>query len=181
MKPYTFYQMIGYSKEFIWRTTEVLANIAMAQYEYADALNYSEKLLAIARETGEDWQYAFGLQSKGTAMIVDNSGIALELLNVSMTLFRKLGNVKGMVFGFERQAHLAMLISRPVRAARLLSASLHHRTVEKIISYQIDQSWHENLRKDIQAALGEEAFNIAWSEGSSMTLEQAVDYSLNEN
>ena len=118
------YQMIGYSKEFIWRTTEVLANIAMAQYEYADALNYSEKLLAIARETGEDWQYAFGLQSKGTAMILDNPGMARELLNASMTLLRKLGNVKGMVFGFERQAHLAILMSRPVRAAQLLSASL---------------------------------------------------------
>jgi len=172
--------MIGYIQEQIWRNNYFLCDLALAQGEYSEAQLYADNLLAVARETGEDWQYFEGIQKKGNALIQEDSLLAGRLLNEAMLAFHNTGNEPDLAYNLESQANLAVVSGQYERAARLLSASLHWWQLKKFPDEVFDPPRQENLRNSIQAALGEEAFSKAWAEGESMTLDQAVTYALEE-
>jgi len=171
------YRKIG-SNEYIFRSARALADLAIAQSEYTEVLKYSEIMLATARESGEDWHYANGLQTKGTALIPVDVVLAGTHLREALKVFRRTGNKGEIVWNLVSQAFLAVAIDQPERAARLLGASLQLCVGEQNIYHQIQI--RESLRCAIQTALGEQAFAKAWAEGESMTLEQAVAYALDE-
>ena len=175
------FQGIGTSKELIWATTLVLSDLAIAQSDLNGALKYSEIMLATARESGEDWQYAYGLDAKGGLLIQGDQLQAAMLHSEALRLFRRTGNKEGMAWNLERQTSLAIALLQFERAARLLGASLHWFEAENLLFDQFDLTRQENLRNVIQAALEEPAFAKAWAEGNSMTLDQAVAYALEEN
>ena len=65
-----------------------------------------------------------------------------------------------------------------VRGARLLGAADRHGSwIQYFPSYRAD---HSAALAAAQQALGEDAFDRAWAEGQAMSLEQAVEYSLDE-
>ena len=85
-----------------------------------------------------------------------------------------------MVISLDRQANLAFAMGKFRRAARLLSASVHHWVTEKHVFENYELSRQESLRNAIHAELGERAFAKAWAEGETMTLDQAAAYALDE-
>ena len=174
------YQRLGVSKEYIFRSADLLADLAMAQSELTEVLKYSEIMLDTARESGEDWQYANGLQANGTALIRMDPVQAGMRLYEALKIFQKMGYKEGIILNLASQAFLAAALERPERAARLLGASLYLRDAEQLFYIQIHIPHQENLRRSLQSALGEQAFVRVWAEGEAMTLEKAVAYALDE-
>lgn len=175
------YKKIGVSSEYIFRSAQDLADLAIAQSEYTEALKYSEIMFATARESGEEWQYAYRLHTKGTALITLEPVQAGIRLCEALKLFQKMGDKEGIILNLASQVLLAVALNRPERAARLLGAALQLRDAEHLLLYQVYIPEQENLRSTIQTALGEQAFAKAWAEGETMTLDQTVAYALDEN
>jgi hypothetical protein len=70
--------------------------------------------------------------------------------------------------GRERRA--ALLSGAAERLFEILGASLP----------LVDRADHDHKMAAARAVLGEESFAAAWSEGKAMSLEQAVEYALEE-
>ncbi|MGE5083835.1 MAG: hypothetical protein ACM3ND_13165, partial [Acidobacteriota bacterium] len=77
-------------------------------------------------------------------------------------------------------AALAIRYNHVERAGRLLGASEH---TYKLIQFQltpIERAEHDQAIAAARAALGEEAFTVAYEEGKRMTLDEAVAFALKE-
>jgi hypothetical protein len=66
------------------------------------------------------------------------------------------------------------------RAARLLGAADELREILGWHPSPRDQSAYDECRASTSAALGNTAFSAAWAEGRAMTLEQAVEFALED-
>ena len=175
------YQMIDHLKQYIASTQRLLVYNAIMLGDSDTALKYSEMVLAYARQQGDEGQFAWGILVKGVAEVQHNPVLARKLIYEATALYKKIGDKFGMIVSFERQAYLALVLDRPERAARLLSASLHCKESGEFGEPPFDRVRRDTIRSAIQTALGEQAFAKAWAEGNSMNLEQAVAYALDEN
>ncbi len=83
-----------------------------------------------------------------------------------------------LVESLERAAWLAADQQKSERAARLFGAA--HALRQKMGAPQPagDHAFHERALSITKAELGESAFNAAWAEGSSMSLESAAEFAL---
>ncbi len=70
---------------------------------------------------------------------------------------------------------------RAERAARLLGAAAALREELGTPLSPIVQADHDHALNAARAALGEEAFEAAWTEGSEMTFEEAIAYALGDD
>jgi len=105
-----------------------------------------------------------------------NHARAFDLLAETISVFQELGDKEYMLLNIERLAAVAKEQHRPDRAARLLSAgeSLHKEI--GVARSPVNQADYDACLASVRSQLGEAAFAVAWAEGSTMTLEQAVAY-----
>jgi AMMECR1 domain-containing protein len=68
----------------------------------------------------------------------------------------------------------------PARAARLLGAAEALRGAIGLFRTPRDEEANARLIATVRAALGEERFAASWEEGRAMSLEQAIEYALEE-
>jgi hypothetical protein len=95
----------------------------------------------------------------------------------SLTIFRELGNQRGMVLCLERIAKVEAQ-ARPVRAVRLLAAAEAARKAIGAPLPPVERAGRDSTMVVLHAALEEEPLAIAWSEGDRMSLHQAVEEAL---
>jgi tetratricopeptide (TPR) repeat protein len=156
-----------------------LGNIAWAQGDYERAKVLYEECLALFRELGNQWGVANVLNNLGVVVRAQGDyGRARVLLEESLTLFRGLGSQWGIVNALEELAKLAGVKGQRERAARLLGAAEALREVIGAPMYIPERSDYEQIVTELRSALGDEAFAVAWEEGRTMTLEQAIAYAL---
>ncbi len=159
-----------------------LGNVAKARGDYDGARVLLEESLTIFRELGD---------KKGTAYTLSNLGIvALEqgdyaaaqaCLREGLTLSRELGDKRVTSYALEGYAALARYRQQPARAVRLWSAAA---VLRETIGCPLSPVEQEKQGRAITAArktLSEDAFALAWTEGRTMTLEQATAYALKED
>ena len=170
----SLYQMLGFY-EWIFANNESLSLIASAQGADDLALMYAERMLAASRELG-DWGYADGLTRKGHALIHADPLLASELLAEALATFRRDERPLVEAYNLEIQAHLASVQGHPERAARLFGAVMNNEDMDASLVAARDR-----LRETLLSALGDQAFEHLLAEGKAMTLEQAVDYALEES
>ena len=77
-------------------------------------------------------------------------------------------------------AHVATMAGRHGRAARLLGAADVQQRASGMIPLIVARAVHQDTIAAARSALGEDAYAVAWAEGRSMNLEQAVAYALEE-
>jgi len=174
------YQMIGHLKRDIASNQRLVVYNAIMLGDSDTALRYSEMVLAYARQNGDEGQLAWGILVKGVAEVQHDPVLARNLICEATALYKKIGDKFGIVVSIERQAYLALVLDRPERAARLLSASLHCKELVEYAEPPFDFVRRDTIRSAIQTALGEQAFAKAWAEGEAMNLNQAVAYALDE-
>jgi len=100
------------------------------------------------------------------------------LLEESLMLFRELGSQWGIANALEELAKLAGVKGQRERAVRLLGAAESLREAIGAPMYLPERSDYEQIVTELRSALGDEAFAVAWEEGRTMTLEQAIAYAL---
>jgi DNA-binding CsgD family transcriptional regulator len=152
-----------------------LANIQRKVGDNQGTSRSSNESLALFRKHGNKWGIAWALQSIGNlAILQGDHGHAWASFLESGELYVELGDKLGLVFSLEVQAITLAELKQYYRATRLWGFAEAWR--ESIHSL-LPPSFHGDYAPYVQAthsALGGDAFEIAWQEGRSLTLEQAV-------
>ncbi len=149
--------------------------VARHQGEYGEARALDEESLAIARELGNKLGTAHSLYELGmVAHAQADFGTARAHLEERLAICRELSHRHGVVENLEGLAAVAIAQAQPARAARLFGAAEGLREAMGAPLPPADRAEHERSVAAVRAALGEDAFAVAWAEGRAMSLEQAV-------
>ena len=175
----------------IYRELEDAEGIAMAllnlgtvhteQGNYAAGQGCYEESLAIRRKLGNKLYTAMLLYNLGdVARKQGDNAAALALFRESLSMSHELGNREIIILILVSLAGIAATQRNYQSAARLLGAeeslrlSINAR-MESFVSADYEWCHHE-----IQSELDEEKFKIAWEEGHDMSLDDVIDYALQQ-
>ena len=156
-----------------------LAIVVHARRDPEKAASYFEEALTVARNIPNGFLTSSVLTYKGRAECSDgNLELAEVSLAESLTIAGELKDPVVTVWALERFAELAIPKQAPKRAATIWGAAARLREKIGIPIPLNEEADYERGVATTRVALGEDAFDEAWSEGSAMTLDDAVRYAL---
>jgi non-specific serine/threonine protein kinase len=157
-----------------------LAIVVHAQGDSEKAASYFEEALTVARIIPNGFLTSSVLTYKGRAECCDgNLELAEASLAESLTIVGDLKEPVITVWTLERCAGLAITKRAPKRAATLWGAAARLREEIGIPIPFNEEAEYKRAVATTRVALGEDAFDQAWRQGSAMELEEAVRYALN--
>jgi class 3 adenylate cyclase len=158
----------------------MLSAVAFNQGDFASARIFAEESEKILRSLGNRRNLAYTLQTLAMIeMFEGNVAQARSLIKESLTYFSELGDSWACMTTLAIFAIGAETLQQPKRAIRLGGAVA---TLHDMIGGAFPtglQSLLESTVESARSALGAEA-ESAWEQGRSMTLEQAIEYALEE-
>jgi hypothetical protein len=104
----------------------------------------------------------------------------MTLLNESLILRKDVGSKPGIAECFERLGMVAAELGRLERAARLLGAAEALREATGTPVQAVDRADRERAAASVRSGSEAKRLDQAWAEGRAMTLEQAIEYALEE-
>jgi predicted ATPase/class 3 adenylate cyclase len=156
-----------------------LGFVARDQGDYARAAALHSESLALFQKTGDKHFTAWALRGLGiVALRRGDHKQAASFCRESLTLSREIGGVWQVEQGLAGLAGAAALKGQYEQAARLFASAEALRTSlgrQRSIS---DQADYDKRVASTRAGLGDTAFAAAWTQGTTMTLEQAIEYAL---
>ncbi|HZO90044.1 MAG TPA: tetratricopeptide repeat protein [Chthonomonadaceae bacterium] len=162
----------------------VLNNQGLAAYhqgDYAAARACYEKCLPTFQEMGNKYGMVLTLDNLGLLSTAEGDyASARALQRQGLEIARDLGYKGGVVWFLEGFAKLAAAQQQGERAAVLWAVAAAQREAMSSPLWPCVLAEYERSLGDVREALGEEAFAAAWAEGQAMTLEQAMEYALEE-
>jgi len=152
-----------------------LGEVARVSGDWNTARGYYEESEALLREMGDKGDLARLVHNLGYTAFHQGDEVRAEaLFKRSLTLFRQLGNRRGIA---ECLAGLASLWARRGQAepaARLLGAAQALLISRGAAWWPADRVEVQRCQAELESALGQPAFQIAWQHGQALTLPQAV-------
>ena len=134
------------------------------------------------REAGDPWGTARSLTDLGTIDCEQGDHVAAHAAyREALEMFAALGNRRGIARTLEGYACLALVRGEATRALTLASAAAHLR---RHIGAPLSQAEHLKLDQTLLSAwesLSSAEGKDAWARGSSMSMDEAVEYSLKES
>jgi tetratricopeptide (TPR) repeat protein len=161
-----------------------LGSVAFEQGDYAAARSFQEQSLAMLRETGSTTDIAYRLYHLGlatdaqgdyaTAISLYKEGLAMhrkadDRLGISMCL-AGLGDWSGVRKGLSNEQR--------GRAVELLGAATAQYEAVGYVLRPRERARYSKGLSSARAQLGDTAFEKAWRQGQSMSMEQAIEYAL---
>jgi hypothetical protein len=146
--------------------------IAHLQGDHARAAAYHEESLAAFLELGD--KFGSGEQMAYLADVARDRGEydrARQLYRESFSLYHSLESKGGVAAVFDGLAAVAEAEGQLLRAARLFGAAHYLR---EVIGKPKDLATDDRAIAGVRAALGEEAFAVAWAEGRALPLDEAI-------
>ena len=166
------------------REANILNNLARSAYyqrQYAAAQALHEQALTAGRESGDAWAVAICLGDLGDVnQAQGDADTARRLYEESLAAWRALGDLRGVAQCLEGFAGL-IIGARPEQAVRLFGAGAAVREAIGEPSSLLRRAQLEQTLARLRATLGPERFGAAWSEGRSLSAEQAVEVALAPN
>ena len=160
-----------------------LGIVALSQGDYGQARALFDETLTLNRELGSKGGIADSLLLLGmVALSQGDYDQATALFEESLTLFRDLGIIVEISLRLAALAGVSAARGGSKRAAQLfgareaLSETFPGKIPPLLPVFRVEYERYVNLAR---AGLGEEAFAAAWAEGRKMSMEQAIDYALN--
>jgi predicted ATPase len=169
------------NKVGIAASLEMLGRIALQQGDYAHALTLFTEALTVQREAGLPRQgellYRLGL----VALLQNNVARAASLFVEGLTFSRQsgeVGEVLSIVLCLEGLARATRAQNNPALAARLLGAAQALRQARHWLIPPVERAEHDRAVQAVRAQLGAAEFEVAFSEGCALTVEQAEQLAL---
>jgi tetratricopeptide (TPR) repeat protein len=103
---------------------------------------------------------------------------AKDLLRRAFPLYRELRMRDSTAFALETVAKISAAEGKRDVAARLLGAAEHLRESVGVPIWGTARERHEGAISRLRDEMGEEAFHEAWSDGRSLTFDEAIDWAL---
>jgi hypothetical protein len=133
-----------------------------------------EESLALRRALGDRRGIASSLTSQGlVACMQGEYSRAATLIDEGLVLSRDIGARDLVAESLESLAWVAAAREQPERATRLGGAAGALREALAAPLWPEQRAGHDRAVQAMRAALGEDAFTVAWAEGQALTLEQA--------
>jgi tetratricopeptide (TPR) repeat protein len=156
-----------------------LADSLIKNHQYADARGILQEAVEINRSLGYQRGVAHALQNLGEVAteLKDFSG-ARELFHESLSIRRDLGLRRGYAYSFEGLAHLAEQENQATRAIQLFAAA---QSLRLLLGAPLDADVQEQYTQaliNLRARLGGVYYDIEWSKGAAMALDQVLDLAL---
>ena len=154
------------------------------QGDYGRAKSLGERGLALSRRVGERQAISAALYTLATlAQAERDHERARDLFEEGLELSAELGNDADVAHCLEGLAAVAAAEGKMARAARLWGAeeALLERMEAAVYTYVPDRSLHRSQVETARARFGEEAFEAAWTEGRSLSTEQAIVHALDRS
>jgi non-specific serine/threonine protein kinase len=156
-----------------------LGQVARRQGDYAAARSSYGEALALRRGLGDEGGIAVQLDNLGRVAWHDgNYEHAYALFAEALGIRWKLGFKLGIATNLTGLAAVAEARAQPARAARLLGAAEALLGTLGASLYRTDRVDYDRTVARVRAALGEEAFLAARTDGRVLTVEQAIAYAL---
>lgn len=156
-------------------------DIAREQGDLVAARELYERSLLAFREAADPWGAARSLTDLAYIDCEHGRHLAAHIAcREALEIFASLGHRRGIARALEGSACLALAQGHAERALKLAGAAAHLR---QLISAPLHLAEQSKLNQSISPAweaLSEEAGKRAWAEGSAMSMENAVQYSLEE-
>ncbi len=171
-------------KTFIAYSSSTLGLVASAQGEYVKAAPLIAESLRLAQELGDRWSTANALQSRGRVELEQhNYAVAASSFKASLQLLHGIGGkgqiAETLIFLGDTEAVTASKTAAR-KAVKLISSGTALITT---IGAALPRS-QVPIKEAVLAAycnlLTKKEFAAAWAAGAAMTMEQAIDYALNE-
>jgi predicted ATPase len=158
-----------------------LGDISREQDDLAAARELYERALSVFQEAGDAWGSARSLTDLGYVNCEQGDpSAAQKAYREALQIFLSLGHRRGMARALEGCACLALAQGHAARALTLAAAAAQLR---EQISAPLPQAEQRKLDQTLLPAwesLSEAEGKVAWGEGSAMSLERAVLFSLEE-
>ena len=158
-----------------------LENVALGKPDYVAARSLYEESLEILRELGDKGGIAESLTNLGSVACKQGNYVAARpLYEESLAIFRELGDKRAIVYTLEGFVALAAAQGQPERALHLAGAAA---ALRETIGAPLPPTEQEEFERHLEMArqtLDEEAAAKALANGRAMTLEQAIEYALQE-
>jgi DNA-binding CsgD family transcriptional regulator/tetratricopeptide (TPR) repeat protein len=149
--------------------------LAWYDNDYLTAQRRVEKGLETFRGVGDQRSVARSLGNLGNiALGLGDHGTAAARYSEALVLFRTLGDTLFIANTLEGVVALCIATGQPRRGANLLGACDMMRERISAPVTPIEKPRLERMRADVRAQLGEPAYVSAWTDGRSMTTEQAI-------
>jgi non-specific serine/threonine protein kinase len=159
----------------------MLGLVAVIQRDYNRALARHEESLALARKSGNDVGILQALGLGALAALVQGVHRQVDTIaKTTMDLSRRLGIGHYTISCLSILGASATLQGRWIRAVRLWSAEASLREAMGIPRMPAELSFYEPYVQTARAHLDEVTWEAAWSAGSAMDMEQAIEYALSE-
>ncbi|MCH7663167.1 MAG: hypothetical protein IH859_04770, partial [Chloroflexi bacterium] len=159
----------------------ILGEIARVAGNIEQAKEYYEESLSIAKETGETLRESIQYVNLGfIAYHQEKYELGMDLNRKSLENFWEMDSFYGIASHLASVAGPLGALGYHTRAARLLGAASALLIPLDIGQQFADQVEISRYLEKTQAALGKKAFNQAWEEGQRMTVQEAVEYALED-
>jgi predicted ATPase/class 3 adenylate cyclase/DNA-binding CsgD family transcriptional regulator/uncharacterized protein HemY len=165
---------MGNKAGIAWSLGEV-GTIASRQGDYDQARTLLEESLSLCRELGDKAGIAWVLIEIGTLdRLQGDYKQARTLLEESLSLCRQLGDKVGSADCLDGLAQCASEQGNPRGAAGLFGAVESVRLTIGAPLPPVDRPAYERAIASVRTQLGEEAFLAVWSQGKTLTLDEAI-------
>jgi predicted ATPase len=166
----------------IWETAKVArSRLALLRGDYEQAGTLLHEILLVAEETGNRMSYLWIRAHLGhVAFRSGDMEQARKLFTSTVQDFQKDGWTIGLIFGVEGIATLLIAAGQPETAARLIGWADATREQIPDVRPPIEEADMYRNMAAILSKIGPSAFEVAYDEGRSLTLEQAVELALKE-
>jgi tetratricopeptide (TPR) repeat protein len=159
-----------------------LGHLAVARGDYDQARSLYEESLAMRREMGDQYSISISLNNMGNvALNQGDYARARSLLEESLAIHRELGEKQAIAVSVVGLGGVAAGMGQAERGARVLGAAgalleaIHANLAPE------DRILYEQGVAAARAQMSEEEFEKAWAEGRAMSMEQAVEYALEDS
>jgi non-specific serine/threonine protein kinase len=165
----------------IIRALNALGELERLDNDYARAEKAYEECLSHCRQSGNKMREAFALANLGlVAQRQGNYDQAKSNIIKALKLLIDLNTKYPLALDFIILSGPIAAQGNPERAACLLGASDILLKAMGLGLQPADQPEIDRFEADVREQLGEEAFQFAWEKGQAMSLEQAIDFALEE-
>ena len=158
-----------------------LAELHRANQQAEKAITLFEESLALLREAGDIHNTALVLLNLGvTTGDLGSYSWAAQLLTESLSLLGEVKDIAGVAETLDRLAGLITQVAELPIAARLFGAAHRLRQTIKTTMSETYQARYEQSVQFAQSNLESEVWTAQWASGQQMTLEEIIEYVLNQ-
>ena len=159
-----------------------LGDVTRRQGDLPTAYSFYKQSEAISKKLKDQWGLAYAML--GLADIARERGdfsTASSIYRECLPMFQNGADYVGLPYALESVATLMIAINLPQKSARIFGvANAFRKNTNSPLPFPDSAAYQKNLTI-LQERLGQSEFELAWKEGHTMTMEEAIEYALIES